>query len=121
MTAHQEALFQTPEEEREQRLEDYLRSLPACPFCGKDESSPWLYVNNHGFFGGRWPKYPDGSHCARLQLLANQAEAAAKRGDEATVFDRWTEITRYRINATRWPEQWFDELEAELRAAGVLV
>lgn len=119
MIAHQEALFETPEQIEHARVEAYLRSLSGCPFCGKPESSPWLYGNNHGYLMG-WPQYHDGSGCSRLHLLGNQASAAGRRGDEATVFDRWVEITRYQEDATDWPAEWFAALEAELRAAGVL-
>jgi hypothetical protein len=121
----QDVLFQTEQEqlddehkEKVAKMDAWLRSLDACPFCGKDESGPTGYVRNH-LMTYTFPDFHDGSGCVRLHLLGNQTRYAAREGS-GTWLDKYGEITRYRDKATRWPADWFEELEADLAEIGVL-
>ena len=121
----QDVLFQTEKEqlddERKANVEamhTYLESLEGCPFCGYPESSVLSYVRNH-LMTHALPDFHDGSGCMRLHLLGNQARYYAKNNDGHWL-DRYGEITRFRDKAINWPADWFAEVEADLKAAGVL-
>lgn len=126
MSAQQEALFETPEEERARAQRDewqnhraYLDSIDRCPFCGKAESNIGGFINGHGYLSG-WPRYANGAGCSRLYLLGNQAVAYARAGDIHKAEDRWADITWYQEDATDWPSEWFAGIEAKLRESGAL-
>ena len=121
----QAVLFQTEEEQLNDerkanidKMDAWLRSLDACPFCGKDETGPTGYVRNH-FMSYTLPDFHDGAGCIRLHLLGNQTRYAAGQGDGRWL-DKYGEITRYRAQATRWPVDWFEQLSADLAEIGVL-
>ena len=117
MSTDQEPLFQTPAEEREAAFKqwvDYLLTLTACPHCGRPESGIWALTNNHGLSTGH-PYYLDGAGCTRLHLLGSQTRSAIARGEDS--YHLFIEATRYKAEATMWPQAWEDALFADVEAA----
>ena len=120
----QDALFETEadakareEVDRNAAWVDYLKSLTACPFCGRSESTAFLYVNNH-LSPYNLQQYADGAGCHRLHLLGNQTRYMAQRGDPHYL-DRYAEIVAHQSAATHWPTEWLAALDDDLVELGV--